>query len=628
MLPFAGLRSAVGRKLPAGCMRSLGRSNALRPTQLRLYSEEAGTNAEATIQRTRRIPRLGYAAAFTVALTGATATYVANTLRSELDAEIAPLQPLISPDGHTITIDGVPLPVVKSFGGQDPGDANRPRLVILGSGWGATSLLKTIDPANYSTIVISPSNAFLFTPLLPESTTGTVESRSLLESMRKICQRSRATYWEAEAYDVYPDLQMVAVKTAAGDRFLVPYDKLVIGVGAQNATFGVPGVKENANFLKTSHDARSIRYKLLELFETAALPTVSVEQKKQMLSFVCAGGGPTSIEFATGLHDFIAEDASKWFPDLIPYVKVSVIQSGEHILNAFAEAISTFAEDKFKRQNIDVITNARVVKVEKNNITFRLKGAKPGENDLVELPFGLCVWSTGIEMRDITKRIATRLGLQNKRALEVDPHLRILGGNIYAIGDCATIESPKMQDMFMSRLRAKGSNRLSLEEFSEVCASIVNKYPQARVHLRKARETFDEYDRDQSGFLEIGEIETLLKDIGKKLTSLPATAQVANQQGAYLGGKLNKLGEHNPSEWMAHEDKLRPFNYNHLGSFSYIGSDSAVYDYGNMGQGGWLVFLAWRGAYLSRQVSFRTRVLLAFDWFVKRYFLGRDISRV
>ncbi|KAJ3047902.1 hypothetical protein HK097_011071 [Rhizophlyctis rosea] len=524
----------------------------------------------------------------------------------------------------SLMVNGVELPVITQVSG-DAADVDKPRLVILGSGWAATSILKELEPNSYYTVVVSPQNYFLFTPLLPEAASGTVEARSLLESIRKICRRSRSHYCEGEAHDVHLEHKMVEIVGLDGKHFLLPYDKLVISVGAQNNTFGVPGVKENTHFLKTIQDARTLRYKLMNLFEAAALPTKTDEERRQLLSFVIAGGGPTGVEYAAGTYDLI-----HYFPDLLEkYVSVTIIQSADHILNTFSEAISVFAEKKMQNQNINVITNARVTAVEKEKIVYKKKGVAKGEKDTFEIPFGLCVWSTGVGMRDFTKRLNDKIEMQNnKRALEVDSRLRLKGAEgIYAVGDCATIENPKMIDIVIRRFEKLGAQRLNYEEFCAVIREILAEYPQSRVHLSKMRQLFDDYDVDRSAYLELEEIQKMLKDINNKLTSLPATAQVAAQQGAYLGKKLSSLSLQAPSAWAVTESTFKPFAYRHFGSFSYVGGDNAVVDMGDGWSGGGVgVYFLWRGAYLSKQVSFRTRALLAFDW-VKGMVFGRDITR-
>ena len=80
-------------------------------------------------------------------------------------------------------------------------------------------------------------------------------------------------------------------------------------------------------------DALRIRQTVVDLFERASLPSLPVEEKKKLLSFVVVGGGPTGVEFAAELHDFVHEDLSKLYPSLHEYVKITLLEAGDHILN-------------------------------------------------------------------------------------------------------------------------------------------------------------------------------------------------------------------------------------------------------------------------------------------------------
>ena len=112
---------------------------------------------------------------------------------------------------------------------------DKPKLVIVGSGWGSVALLKNLNPGDYHVTVVSPVNYFLFTPMLPSATVGTLELRSLVEPIRRIVQRAKGHFLKAEAVDVElsEKLLEVAQTDAKGDvcRFYLPYDKLVLGVG-------------------------------------------------------------------------------------------------------------------------------------------------------------------------------------------------------------------------------------------------------------------------------------------------------------------------------------------------------------------------------------------------------------
>lgn len=132
------------------------------------------------------------------------------------------------------------LPIIETLVDDDDcaeavGMKNKPKLVILGSGWGSVAMLKTIHPGDYHITVVSPVNYFLFTPMLPSATVGTLELRSLVEPIRRIVQRARGHFLKADAVDVElaEKLVEVAQTDSQGNKvhFYLPYDKLVLGVG-------------------------------------------------------------------------------------------------------------------------------------------------------------------------------------------------------------------------------------------------------------------------------------------------------------------------------------------------------------------------------------------------------------
>lgn len=188
----------------------------------------------------------------------------------------------------------------------------KPRLVIIGSGWGAVSVLKNLDKDKYNVTIVSENNYFLFTPLLPSATVGTLELRSLIESVRKIGARINAHFLEGKAIDVDLENKFLEVSGCnEGENFYVPYDKLIVAVGATSMTLGVQGIN-NTMQLKTIRDAMDIRRKVTGNVEKACLPTTSPEDRKKLLSFVICGGGPTGVEFAAEMSDWINEDLVNW----------------------------------------------------------------------------------------------------------------------------------------------------------------------------------------------------------------------------------------------------------------------------------------------------------------------------
>src|SRR5436190_13368789 len=116
----------------------------------------------------------------------------------------------------------------------------RNRLIILGSGFGALTVLKKLDLQFYETTVVSPRNHFLFTPLLPSTTVGTIEFRSIIEPIRRA--RKGTTYLQGECTALDDEKQIVKCEhPESKEKFELSYNLLVIAVGAWNNTFGIKG---------------------------------------------------------------------------------------------------------------------------------------------------------------------------------------------------------------------------------------------------------------------------------------------------------------------------------------------------------------------------------------------------
>ncbi|KAH7405347.1 hypothetical protein KP509_15G066800 [Ceratopteris richardii] len=321
----------------------------------------------------------------------------------------------------------------------------------------------------------------------------------------------------------------------------------------------------------------------------------------------------------------------------MPFVNIVVIQSGDHILNTFDERISQFAEQKFQRDGIELKTGCRVLEVQKNRIVMREKGT----GKKVEVPYGMVVWSTGIGTRPVIAEFMNQIGQHDRRALATDEWLRVKGcPNTYALGDCATIEQRKLLEdvAYIFALADKdNSGNLTAIEFKEAFESIRERYPQIDIYLKTQRmkdvlKILD--DPKDSVLLDIEQFKSSLVKVDAQMKALPATAQVAAQQGEYLARCFNR--------WSVCESKpegplrvrgdgrhmFHPFVYKHFGQFAPLGGEQAAAelpgDWISVGRSTqWL----WYSVYASKQVSWRTRALVIFDW-SKRFLFGRDASRM
>ena len=427
----------------------------------------------------------------------------------------------------------------------------------------------------------------VFTPLLASTSVGTLEFRTALEPVRS--RRSKFNFFQgwADAVDFKnqtltieeavedprqsrslisgegaPDgdpsqaIQDQGMKVAKGRLFAMDYDKLVVAVGCYNQTFNTKGVKENAYFLKDVGDARRIRNRILSCFETAALPTISVEVKKLLLNFAVVGGGPTGIEWSAELHDLIHEDMRKIYPDLVQYSQITVYDVAPKVLSMFDERLSQYAMDHFKREGIEIKTQHHVVELRKG-VPSTLAGRKDildsstcytiNIKELGEIGIGMCVWSTGLTANPfIQNSLNGKLKHQPKsQNIFVNSRLQVRRSNdsiipnVFALGDCATMED----------------------------------------------------------------------------SPYPATAQVASQEAGWLAKRLNR-GDIDSQE----------FTYRDLGIMAYVGNWNAIVQSQGHGVSGRAAWLVWRGAYLTKSVSWRNKVLIPVYWFINWLF-GRDVSR-
>lgn len=517
---------------------------------------------------------------------------------------------------------------------------DKKKLVIVGGGWASVGILKHLDPELWHVTLVAPENYFLFHPLLPSATVGTVEVRSLVEPLRKVIARVAGHFLQGRAVDVDFSQRLLEVACPGGEEnFYLPYDKLVIACGSVNSTHGVPGL-ENCHQLKTVQDAQGIRRRVMDNLEKAALPSTTEEERRRLLSFVVCGGGPTGVEFASELWEMVNEDVLNYMPKILrDEIRVNIIQSRDHILNTYAEKISEYAEEKFRRNEINMILNARVKEVKSDEVVYTVKDPASGKMSEHRIDSGFTLWSTGIAMNPFTQRVASLLPNQyHKHALEVDSHLRVLGaplGTVYALGDCSTIETRLVDHLldFVERCDEDHDGNIDRREFAKMMTYIKRKFPTTEKHFNKIENVFDKYRRE-NGTLGLNELADMFIEISKKITALPATAQVASQQGAYLGKKLSVVAQQHLDETALRngvyddpDDMLyEPFKYKHMGSIAYIGN-SAVFDFNGFDwAGGLLAMYLWRSVYLSECVSLRTRCLLMADW-IKRALFGRDLSK-
>jgi len=532
----------------------------------------------------------------------------------------------------------------------------RPKLVILGSGWAAMNLIRSLDEhalRRYNIMVCSPTNHFVNTPLLPSVTVGTMGPRTVAEPIRNLIVSHRKNHpdaWikfnEVGATKVDTQQKRVLVKTHVLDRgavgayndlasatreaeYWLDYDVLVCAVGATTNTFNTPGAMEHCSFLKTIKDAMKIRSTLLDCFETAAVYGLPDEEINRLLKFVIIGAGPTGVEIAAEIRDFVKEDILPHYSGFADReIKIQIVEMSPKMLGTYDKLIQEYTREHFYKSDIEMLTEHQVKKV--NPTSVEALDLKTGE--MKELEFGLCVWASGVRPNDVSLDLAKEV--QGARMLETDANLRVRGqeGSVFALGDCAKITMPSMRAAARSLFEKADVNKdgsLSMAEFQVMIEQSRKEFPHLEAYLGYASQDsietmYKRADKDGDLSVTLEEFEAALAEVDKELRVLPPTAQVAAQQGQYLAYVLNRV----PFDELGHDGGFEPsFEYNHAGSMAYIGGEHAVIDSPVFGvTRGVGTYVLWKGVYWSKSVSFQMKLDMLFDW-AKTWFLGRDTSR-
>ena len=190
----------------------------------------------------------------------------------------------------------------------------RPRILIVGSGWGAHALVKIVDADLYRLLVISPRNFFIFTPMLAASSVGTVEYRSITEPMR--ASNPRAAFIEGKVTSIDPVEKSAQVCIGEGIGESLSYDVCVYAAGVRASASRVPGVAEHCCFLKEIEDAQKLRSAVGSALERASQPGLSDDERRRILTLVVVGGGATGVEYTGELSDFLLDALTRLYPQV------------------------------------------------------------------------------------------------------------------------------------------------------------------------------------------------------------------------------------------------------------------------------------------------------------------------
>lgn len=270
-------------------------------------------------------------------------------------------------------------------------------------------------------------NFSLFTPLLPEVPSGSLQAKHVVYPLRAALRRTVVRQAEVRSVDLDRRV-VVAAHCAKCAEAPLPYDHLILALGGTTNFFGLPGVGEHARTIKTLADATALHAHLIDQLEHADLQP-DPAARRGLLTFAVAGGGFAGVETAAQVNDFVRA-ARRYYPRVDPAeVRVVLIHGGPRILPEVSESLSAFALKQLCRRGVEVRLETRVAGCTADRVTLA-----SGE----ELPCHTLVWAAGVSPHPLLATLDVPRGAGGR--VEVDAALRSVGRpEVWALGDCAAV---------------------------------------------------------------------------------------------------------------------------------------------------------------------------------------------
>lgn len=303
--------------------------------------------------------------------------------------------------------------------------APRPRVVILGGGFGGLKATRALARAPVRVILVDRANHHVFQPLLYQVAGATLSGPDIAAPLRHIVRRQRnVTVWMEEVTGI----DLAARRVRAGTQ-TIEYDYLVVATGSTHAYFGHDAWAENAPGLKTMNDALAIRRRVLSAFEAAERePDLAI--RMQWLTFVIIGAGPTGVELAGTLAEIAHHTLPREFRIAQPRrARIHLVEAGPRVLSAMPEKLSAIAQRKLENMDVEVHTSAAVTAID-------AAGVRMGDE---HIPARTVLWAAGVA----ASPLGAQLGGERDRAgrVKVTPDLSLPNHpEVFVIGDLAWVE--------------------------------------------------------------------------------------------------------------------------------------------------------------------------------------------
>jgi NADH dehydrogenase len=304
----------------------------------------------------------------------------------------------------------------------------RPRVVIVGGGFGGLTAARSLKDAPVSITLIDRRNHHLFQPLLYQVATASLSPADIAQPIREILRKQKNVKVQLDEVTGV-DAEKKVVRLATGET--VPYDYLILAAGARHSYFGRDEWEKDAPGMKSLDEALDIRSKILLAFEEAEDAATEAE-RRALLTFVVIGGGPTGVELAGAIAEIAHHSVARDFRNFDPSTaQVILLEALPKILPMFPEKLSASAVKQLTEMGVTVRTGGMVTGIEPGVVRLG--------DDAIEAK--TIIWAAGVAASPIGKTIGVpvdRAGRVPVTAnLNVETH-----PDIFVIGDQASFVKP------------------------------------------------------------------------------------------------------------------------------------------------------------------------------------------
>jgi NADH dehydrogenase len=304
---------------------------------------------------------------------------------------------------------------------------SRPRIVIIGAGFGGLSVATQLGRAEADVTVIDRHNHHLFQPLLYQVATAALSPADIAAPIRSILGRQRNTRVMLETVNAID----LASRTVIAGEHRVSYDYLVIATGARESYFGHDEWAAVTLGLKDIEDARAMRQRILLAFEHAEDSDDEAERRR-LMTFVIIGGGPTGVELAGALaelsHATLARDFRRIDPTM---ARIILVEAGPRILASFPPHLSDVAARALSRLGVELRLGTAVTDCDRDGVSLG------GER----IESGTVIWAAGVRASPAAEWLGLETGRDGRVAVGLDLSLPE-HPEVFVIGDTATIAGP------------------------------------------------------------------------------------------------------------------------------------------------------------------------------------------